>query len=82
VRPVGSLPWLDNAALAPTATSSLPASFHDSVVGVGELQSVPGVVELRCAGRLGPARRECSERVCESLDGPMGDGIREAERAE
>jgi hypothetical protein len=30
---------------------------------------------------LGPGRRECSVRVCESLDGPMGEGIREVERA-
>jgi hypothetical protein len=34
--------------------------------------SVFGVVEIRCAGRLGSGRRECSERVCESLDGPNG----------
>ena len=38
--------------------------------------------ELRCAGGFGPGRRECSERVCDSLGGPMGDGIREVERAE
>ena len=43
--------------------------------------SVCGVGELRCAGRFRPGRRECSERVCESLDGPMGDGIQEVERA-
>jgi len=30
----------------------------DSVFGVVELQSVHGVVELRCAGRFGPGRRE------------------------
>ena len=33
-------------------------------------------------GSLGPGRRECSERVCDSLDGPMGDGMPEVERAE
>jgi hypothetical protein len=38
--PVGSLLWLENAALAPTATSSLPASFQDSVFGVGEFSAV------------------------------------------
>jgi hypothetical protein len=31
----------------------------DSVFGVVVLQSVPGVVELRCAGGFGPGRREC-----------------------
>jgi hypothetical protein len=31
---------------------------------------------------FGPDRRECFVRVCGCLDGPMGDGIREAERAE
>ncbi len=36
--------------------------------------SVFGVVELRCAGRFGPDRRECSERVCASLGGPLGTG--------
>ena len=30
----------------------------DSVFDVVELQSVPGVGELRCAGRSGPGRRE------------------------
>ena len=34
----------------------------------GTDDSVFGVVELRCAGRSGPGRRECSERVCENLD--------------
>ena len=34
-----------------------------------------GVLEFRCAGRSGPGRRECSERVCDSLDGPMGMGF-------
>jgi hypothetical protein len=42
VESVGSLPWLGYSALAPTATSSLPASFQDSIFGVVELQSVSG----------------------------------------
>jgi hypothetical protein len=50
--------WFGYSALAPTATSSLPASFQDSVFGVVELQSVPGVGELRCAGDFEPNRRE------------------------
>jgi hypothetical protein len=30
----------------------------DSVFGVVELQSVPGVGDLRCGGGFGPGRRE------------------------
>jgi hypothetical protein len=52
----------------------------DSVFGVVELQSVPGVGELRCAGRFGPGRREGISSGSARVS--MGDGIRKAERAE
>jgi hypothetical protein len=40
VESVGSLPWLGYSALAPTATSSLPASFKASPVSANSGEPV------------------------------------------
>jgi hypothetical protein len=70
---VGWLLWLGYSALNPTTASPVSARFKAS--SVSSSSGVP-------VG-FGPGRREINPVwVCESLDGPMGDGIREAERAD